>query len=262
MANRGDVFDLELTLPGMARSGLTHHAFAVSSQRHIDVHSTVVLISTTTGSRDQVRLPFACFIDNAGVYSHESGRPFETDRPITPTQLGSVGVEALPPRVGYVGPEFFSGEGCAKGFGASDVLRVQLQLPGRMASLAKVYANPRDVSEEALGQTVPVRRLSVWSVTGSSNPWLIVSNEKNNLLTAFLNGIELLSAPPAGHPQQLDAADISPSGGPYWLGVELKMLGKGGTGRATSEMIERQLGAATASGQYRVDQHLAEILGL
>jgi len=256
------VFDLELTLPGMARSALTHHAFAVSSQEHTEAHSVVVLISTTTGSRNQVRLPFACYIDEPALYTHEAGRPFETDRPITPTQLGTIAVGDLPQRVGFVGPGFFTGEGCTKMFGAHDVLRVQLQLPGRMASLAKVYARPRDLAAEALERPVPVRRLSIWSATGSATPWVIVSNDKNNLLTGFLNGLELVTSPPARNPSPLDPGDITLPGGPYWLGVKLAMLGKGPAGTATPGMIERQLGDATVSGGHRVDEHLIAMLGL
>jgi hypothetical protein len=256
------VFDLELTLPGMARSGLTHHAFAVSSPEHIEMHAVVVLVSTTTGSRNQVRLPFACYIDKPNVYTHEEGRPFEIDRPITPTQLGTIAVSELPQRVGLVGPDFFTGAGCTKMFGAHDVLQVQLQLPDRMASLAKVYAKPRDVAAEALDRPVPVRRLSIWSVTGSVTPWVIVSNDKSNLLTGFLNALELVMSPPAGNPSRLDPGDITLPGGPYWLGVRLAMLGKGPATTANPGMIERQLGDSTASGRHRIDEHLLAILGL
>lgn len=262
MVARGDVFDLELTLPGAARSGLTHHAFAASSQQHIDTDGITVLISTTTGSQNQVRFPFACYIDAPDIYTHERGRPFQTDRPITPTQLGSLAVADLPQRVGYVAPRLFTGDGCRKGFGANDVFKVHLQLPGRMESLAKIYPIPQDVSREALGKSVPVERLSIWSITGSANPWLIVSNDKSNLLATFVQGLELLPEPPPGVHPPLDPGDTTLGGVPYSLGASLIMIGTGPRDGVTPAILSRRLGTATVSGQQKVNAHLAWMLAL
>lgn len=52
---RGDVYDTPLALPGCPHSGLSHHAFAVASEPYINENNATVLISSTTGARNQVR---------------------------------------------------------------------------------------------------------------------------------------------------------------------------------------------------------------
>jgi hypothetical protein len=136
MASRGDVFDVDLALAGTDPSGRTHHAFAVCADEFIAANSKVVLISTTRGSRGQVRPPFGFYFSET-LYVHERGRALQMSRPVTPTLLATVPDRDLPQRVGYVTEGFFTGEQCKRGFGAFDALRVQFQLPSRGTLRAK-----------------------------------------------------------------------------------------------------------------------------
>lgn len=251
---RGDVYEIGIDLPGEPRSGLRHHAFVVSSEEYTRHTGLVTVISSSLGSTAQVRFPFACFLDDAGIYHAERGRAFDTTRPVTATLIATREASRLPPRSGRVDERFFSGQGCRRGFGALDLLAVQLQLPGRMASLAKVYRAPRDVA--APGHPSPVPRLSVWSVCGSATPWLVVSNETYNSVTAHVQGVELRE--PGGN---LGIGTLPMPAGPRRLGPSIKVLKKPARGAAVADQLKDRLGDIGASHAAVVDDYLAFVLG-
>jgi len=258
---RGNVYDLAIPLAGAPLSGLSHHAFAVSNDKFAQANQKVVLISTTTGSTGQVRAPFAFFIKDS-VYTHERGRPFLTERPITPTLLATVPLGSLRDRVGYVSDTFFTGSGCTQGYGANDAIRVQLQLPGRMHALAKLYRNPQDVSNEALTSRLPVERLSIWSVQGQRNPWIIVSNDKHNLKTGYVQGMEVLSRP-CPYPQtELSPDDTTYAKAPRYLGANLCVFRKKSASASGPDTLESNLGTVCQAAASKVDAHLMNIFGL
>lgn len=262
MAARGDVYDLVIRLPGTTSSGLTHHAFTVCTDEYIRATACAVLISTTRGSRGQVRPPFAFYI-NQSAYIHESGRPFETDREITPTLMATVPVTDLPARVGSVGVGFFSGEECSGGFGAEDALRVQFQLPGRMESLRKLYpTSARDVAESASGVAREYERLSVWSVSHRENPFAIVSNNKANYHAGikYVQGVELLPQ----HVELFPKTRVKTnSGDEYCLGSGIEVFGKQSTAQRSNFLTSHLGGLARgAEGERAVDAHVMTIFGL
>lgn len=249
---RGDVYEIGIDLPGEPRSGLRHFAFVVSSEEYTSQTGLVTVISSSLGSTAQVRFPFACFLDDAGIYHAERGREFDTTRPVTATLIATREASRLPPRSGRVDERFFSGQGCRRGFGALDLLAVQLQLPGRMASLAKVFGTPRDVA--AGGRPCAVPRLSVWSVCGSATPWLVVSNETYNSVTAHVQGIELREPGGSGNP---GAGTLPTPAGPRRLGPSIKVLKKPARGVAVADQLTERLGDLDASHSADVDEYLA-----
>ncbi len=251
---RGDVYEIGIDLPGEPRSGLRHFAFGVSSEEYTRDTGLVTVISSSLGSTAQVRFPFACFLDDAGIYHAERGRPFDTTRPITATLIATREASRLPARSGRVDERFFSGQGCRRGFGALDLLAVQLQLPGRMASLAKVFRAPRDVAAD--GRPSPVPRLSVWSVCGSATPWLVVSNETYNSVTAHVQGIELRD--PGG---SLGIGTLPTLAGPRRLGPSIKVLKKPARGVAVADQLMERLDDLHASDAAAVDRYLAVQFG-
>jgi len=260
MPYRGRVYDLVIDLPCTRSSGIRHHAFAVNSREYTARNGLLILISTTTGASYQVRKPFAFFVTDQTVYRPLRGRPFDTDRPVTPTLLGTFEIADLPDPVGEVTPAFFTGEGCRNGYGAEDALRVQLQLPGRMDSLAKLYRNSaRDVSKAALGRDVAVERLSIWSVRGQTNPWVIVSNDKNNAFTGYVHGVELLTDPATFYPETPLELGDSTLAAQYFLGPRLRVFCQRGSSRFDDVLVDC-LGEVRA--ENRVNAHLMSMLGL
>jgi len=260
---RGDVFHAALPLPGTADTGLRHHAFSVASPEYIAANAATILISSTTGSRYQVRLPFGLFLVDAQLYQHEQGRNFDITRPVTPTLLGVVPLAKLGRRIGTVGAGFFTGVGCQNNYGANDALRVQLQLPGRMEALAKIYRQPRDVAHAPAEGPSPTDRLSIWSEPASPRLWLLVSNDKNNRTTGIVTGLELVDAPAAFPSTTLSSTDQT-LGRQVCLGSILRQfrLQRPGSTGPKPGFLGARVGEVTAGGQPKVDAHLEAMLGL
>jgi len=258
---RGDVYDVPLALPGTANSRLCHHAFSVASEEYIAANGATILISSTTGSRGQVRPPFAFFIADPTLYRHEQGRAFDVSRPITPTLLAVKSLPQLPARVGTVGDGFFTGAGCRKGYGALDALSVQLQLPARMSALAKLFSRPRDVAKEALRRPVHAERLSVWRIHGDAGLWVVVSNDKNNCTTGFVLGLKLQETPAPFPQTALEQADHSMKMEAF-LGPVLRVLQLPSGGLALPDTLSTRVGKINPSGATRIDAHLEAALGL
>jgi len=258
---RGDVYDVPLTLPGTASSALCHHAFSVASEEYIAANGATILISTTTGSRGQVRPPFAFFISDSSLYRHEQGRPFDVSRPITPTLLAVASLSQLTTRVGTVRNGFFTGVGCLKGYGALDALSVQLQLPGRMSALAKLFPQPRDVAKEALARPVRAERLSVWRIHGGPGLWVLVSNDKNNCTTGFVLGLEIRETPATFPQTALEQADHSMEGN-LFLGAALRVLRLPSRVLPVADTLSTNMGNIHPRGAVKIDAHLQAALGL
>jgi hypothetical protein len=130
-----------------------------------------------------------------------------------------------------------------------------------MQSLAKLYrSSARDVSRDALGHAVTVERLSVWSVSGRANPWLVVSNDKNNHLTGYVHGIELLRRQTAkSYPDTRLLPDDNTLAEDLLLGPTLQMFCKPGPG-TPADMLAGQLGRVWA--EEKVNAHIMLILDL
>lgn len=258
---RGHVYDMALPLAGLTNSGLRHHAFSIASQGYIDANAATIVISATTGSRDQVRAPFAFYITDPALYHHEQGRQFEIDRPITPTLLAVIPTANLGQKVGTVGQGFFTGDGCLKNYGANDAIRVHFQLPGRLDALAKLYRLPRDVTAAALGKAASTDRLSIWRVQDDPHPWLLVTNDKNNRLTGFATGLRLLESQ-APFPQTNLAPDDHTLAGDLSLGSVLQVMPfAAGRPAFTGSLVER-LGFMNPGGAKKTDAHLAAMFGV
>lgn len=262
MAARGQAYDLAICLPGTPPSHELHFAFTVCTDEYIRATACAVPISSTRGSHDQVKLPFAFYIPQT-AYIQESGRLFDASRPITPTLIATVQVTDLPVRSGSVRECFFSGKECYRGFGAEDALRVQFQLPGRMESLRKLYrSSARDVAESASRAPCEYERLSVWSVSQRANPFVIVSNNKANYNPEikYVQGVELLPQRVGLFHQTRVKTD---SGDEYCLGSAIEVFGKQSTANRSNFLTSR-LGrlACSAEGETAVDAHLMAIFGL
>ena len=258
---RGNVYDIELELPGEAHSNLGHHAFSVACEEYTRANGAAVLISTTTGGRNQVRPPFAFYLDDPALYVREHGRPFDASRPITPTLLATVGMRALPGRVGHVGEGFFTGTGCRRGFGANDAIVVQLQLPSRMQALAKLYPRPRDIAGQSLERKPLAERLSVWTGSGDSSLWVVVSNDKYNAITGFVQCLELRHEAVPYPQTSLELCDTTLARQLH-LGSVVSMLSRLCASAETAKVLESQVGRIIGSGASKVDRHLQAIFGL
>ena len=262
MSPRGDVYEAVMDLPGEPSSGIRHTAFAVSSDEYTARNGLLVLISSTRGGWDQVRWPFAFYLADAGVYQYERGRVFDASRPITATLARTFEAKAVGPRIARVSDGFFCGSACRKQYGADDSLRVQFQLPGRMASLARLYgANARDVSRDALLAWPGVERLSIWSAAGRPHPWLVVSNDTHNLRAGYVQALELLDGSDAYPLTHLEAGDTSCSRGSLFLGPRLETFCKPGA-PVEREVLSVQLGRVQPHAEARVEAHLTAMFGL
>jgi hypothetical protein len=257
----GYVYDTPLSLPGAANSRLRHHAFSVASEEYIAANRATILISSTTGSTYQVRPPYAFFIADPALYRHEQDRRFDISRPITPTLLAVMPESRLTRRVGRVGEGFFTGVGCQYEFGAHDALRVQLQLPGRMNALRKLFSKPRDVAKEALGKQVSVERLSIWTLRDAPGLWVVVSNDKNNCTTGFVLGLEIRESPAPFPQTALQPADHTMAR-TLFLGAALRVLRLSRERSAAAGTLNERVGNVRPSGAAKTDSHLQVALGL
>jgi mRNA-degrading endonuclease toxin of MazEF toxin-antitoxin module len=257
--HRGDVLDVAISLSGHATSGGEHSSVAVSTD-DFNARNGLVVVLSSRRPDSRVKPPYAFSISNESAYQHYAGRGLEMDRVITPTLAATFKSDSVGLVMGHLGPEFFSGSACERGFGADDSLRVQFQLPGRMRSLAKLYGSAaRDVA------SIPAHlievRLSIWAVEGDLSPWLIVSNNTHNARTGYVQAMELTPEPEIEPTTPLAVEDTTVGDGRYFISATLVSFRKRESGTGDG-VLRELLGHVQSSAVSAVDSHLMTIFGL